>query len=502
MKRGINFLFGSLFLFNQAVSQVNFSKDAEVKVVYNNEVYIVEQYRPESKEHAYKIHLMNGSTLKKGDLIGDSKDEFHTYQDVALASNLSLDKWNEILHLEKIRSKFLETNDYYKANRIINPVLEEVIKFAKEIYPEKDFNQKNLSEKLEKKYGEEIKAKTLEIISKLREANKDGKLKNDHDIKELINDIFFDPSVNEIIGITEKISDLKSRLKKANEKVINSYEMFSIRNEMYGLLRRGYSINAMQEGYIKATGDLLSRMENVGTILFADDAEMNKLIERTNKEIKRNVAKTLSLFDKLIKIEEEKFNPENEKSLASKFLKWVKEHEANNFSLEDLTIESTFPNQVSPTPKRDSFGLEVKRRNITLENFKDTGPNEIKITMPWDFKELNNAIVSFDIMPLVDHLIDYYVIVGCEGEKGYYKKSILIKNGENKTRWKIIFDKKNSNVVFEENKEGKSHSRATFDVKNSSCLKIRIMPVTYYNTRENREEDINLQISNLEIKTN
>ena len=122
--------------------------------------------------------------------------------------------------------------------------------------------------------------------------------------------------------------------------------------------------------------------------------------------------------------------------------------------------------------------------------------------MPWNFKELNNPVVSFDIMPLVDHLIDYYVIVGCEGEKGYPKKSILIRNGENKTRWKIVFDKKKNKVVFEENKDGKSSSQATINVKDLSCWKIRIMPITFYDQGKNIETDIKLEISNLEIKTN
>ncbi len=495
----MNLLFGSLFLFNTALSQVNFLKDAEVKVVHNNEIYTVEQYKPESKGYAYKIHLMDASTLKKGEYIGDNKDEFHVYQDVALAANLSLDRWDEVLRLEKIRIKFLETNANYQINSIINPVLEEVIKFAKEIYPEKEFSQEKLSEKLKEKYDKKINAKTLEIITKLRNANKEGKLKNDHDIKELINDIFFDPGVNEIIEIIKKIDVLQNRLKNANEKVINSSEMFFIRDETYDLLRRGYSINAMQQGYMKATGDILSRLENIGTILLEDDKEIDALMERTNKEIAENTAKVLSLFDILMKLEEEKFNPENKNYLAYKFLKWVKENEADNFSLEELTIESTFPSQVNHNPKKDSFDLYVRGRNIQINDFK---PNEIKITMPWDFKELNNSIISFDIMPLVDHLIDYYVIVGCEGERGYPKKSILIRNGENKTRWKIVFDEKNNNAVFEENKDGKSSNQTTINIKDLSCWKIRIMPVTFYDQRQSKEVDINLKISNLEIKTN
>lgn len=499
MKKGFGLLFGSLFLFNQAVSQIDFSKDSEVKVVYNNEIYIVEQYKQESKGRAYKIHLMDASTLKKSEFIGDAKNEFQIYQDVALAANLSLDRWNEISRLEKIRVKFSQTNIYYQINSSINPVLEEVIKFAKEIYPEKEFSQEKLSEKLEEKYDKKINAKTLEIITKLRNANKEGKLKNDHDIIELVNDIFFDPSVNEIGKIGKEIKRLKSKLKRANEKVIDFSEMFSIRDEMYDLLRRGYSINAMQQGYMKATGDLLSRMETAGTILLGDDKEMNALIERTNKEITQYVAKTLSLFDILMKLEEEKFNPANKNFLAYKFLKWIKENEINIFSLENLRVESDFPNQVESYLRNNAFGLSVTGRNMELSEFK---PNQIKITFPQDFKKLDSPAVSFDIMPLVNHLIDYYVIIGCEGEKGYPLKSNFVGNGKNKTKWKIMFDKRNNKVIFEESKDGKNSAQKIINLNDLSCWKIRIMPVTYYNTREDKEADINLEISNLEVRVN
>ncbi len=410
MKNLLRSLFlSTALLFNSVYTQSKFSKDYETKVMYNGRLHIVDQYKVDNqkRKHTYEVHTVN-EYGQRGEFIGDEPSEFEAYKNVALSANYFLDRYYMVEDLTKIKNLFEETNQYFQASKLIHGATLEVTQFGTEVALMNKVTKEKLAQKVKRQYGKKLEKFGEKLAKEIIEEFKQGTLKDKKDLERIVKSQFH-PSINKADASIDNLTALQDYLKGLNK--LDYEEFLEFRERLYDNLREGYENQAMQFALVLAInkpavksayiGDRilktgLSRIDE-GDYIYKElkklGIDIEKIDDALSFYIQNYVNDVLNDLELGLYLEEEQFNPANKNSLAYKFLKdRFKKDNFEDFSLEKLVIKAE-DNSCADWKLEDRDVL-LQLRNCSSERGHISW---LKIDLPYDFKSVDSAKISFDV---------------------------------------------------------------------------------------------------------
>ena len=528
MKKLIYYVLNSLLLFNIAKSQ-EFIKDNETKkVMYKNGLYMVDQYKipNEKRKFAYEIYRVNENG-EKGEFIGDQESEFEAYKKISLASNFYFDKWDMINDLNKIKYLFSETNLAYKSSRMINKLTDKMVQFNVEIALAKNLSRDKVLRIAKDQATEEISNMGKELMNSIIYSYKQDKIKDKKDLEKIVSRTFYNQSTVNTKESLDKLNNIQRYLKLLNNVVVE--DMLNFKEDLYSVLYEGYSNRAMQAAEVISKQDIAYKSAFIGdkileNVLFKIEngkkiydklkelgLDIDKLDNKISYYINNYVRRDLEILTIMLELQEEQFNPANENSLASKFLKLKKEEDEKiikNFSFRDVTMGWRY---------KPCINFEIDNEYVILSalacNFSDSeedndpyDANWIYIDLPFNFKNFNkNTKLEFDIEPIIslgysslinfgiaDHDIPRRVRDEDVFDSDSPRPNTII-------HWKAYINRRNNSVDFDYSNS--SSIKSINKHRSISHLKkwiVRIITNTNYN--KDKQNEFKLKIKNMKIK--
>jgi len=511
VKGGLGYLIALPLFFNLSNSQT-FQLDDSVKVMYEDRLYFIDQYKADNtkRRYAYEIYSTNENG-ERNNLIGDDNEEFEAYADIALYGNFIFDRYNMVNDLTKFKISLRQVDEFYKLNKAMHRATLESVKFGTEIALERDLTREKLAKKIEREYGEKPKGKLKEFSETFIDEFLNSKIKNKKGFERLVNSQFFDESSNKVLDVLDSLSTLQTKISLIDD--ISYNEFLDLRERLYGNLRTAIELRTMQASYIILINDFGSKSALIGDQILKtvfdkiQDGEqiynqlkriglnIESLNEGIEKLIEKSVQTNIRVFNTEIGKKEQEFNPKNPNSRASKFLK---KRIKNDFTINNLLVLES---------GTGCTGYEFLENSLVVfAEGCDLNNHYVNIIFPQNFHDFKDSKISFDIETITDGG------VGCRvGVAGYINPREANSNRSNafvfggksgeRIHYDIRFKRtiKDSVFISKTWDEGYKTTLDEFDISNLDRWFVKILTEGTQHSRFEEDRHSKIRISNVKI---